>query len=223
MNKPYQEKEARVLIGVPSGQFWHATFAMSLLELYSHTMITKVPGYASTTVSLNNAKGSMIWINRQNIADKALEIDATHLLFIDTDMTFPPNLLEKLLSWKKDIVACNCTTKLPPFTPTARLDFNTPLYVDEEPGGLRKVFQVGTGVMLIHTSVFKRMKKPWFPIIWKEEAQKYQGEDWSFIEQAKALGIPIYVDQDISCGVGHLGEQEYTHVMSLGARDGTRK
>ena len=39
------------------------------------------------------------------------------------------------------------------------------------------------------------------------------GEDYSFFEKAKALGYELYIDQDISKGVYHLGTFAYNPQM----------
>ena len=72
---------------------------------------------------------------------------------------------------------------------------------------------MGTGVAWIATEVFEKMKKPWFDFVWMEEKQCFQGEDhYFFMKAQEELGYEIYVDQDISKCVRHLGVFGYNPV-----------
>ncbi len=207
-------KEARVLLGTPSGSTWQADFGMSLVGLMSYAP-TPLQGWGQLQLGIDNPKGSILSRSRQLIVKRALGMDATHLLFIDSDMVFPPNLLHKLLEWDEQIVACNCATKQLPANPTARLKDDTvagtPLYTEEESEGLKEVWRVGTGVMLVNMEVFEKIEAPYWEIVWKEEVNDYQGEDWTFCEKLSEAGIPLYVDQGMSRDIGHSGSLVYTH------------
>jgi hypothetical protein len=63
--------------------------------------------------------------------------------------------------------------------------------------------------MLIKTSVFERIEKPWFPITWNEENGDYTGEDWNFCAICQENGIDIYIDHDLSKQIGHIGSLTY--------------
>jgi len=80
----------------------------------------------------------------------------------------------------------------------------------ERTTGLEKVWRVGTGVMMIKSTVFHDIKKPWFPVKWIESEQRWQGEDWGFCEKLEQAGIPIWVDHDTSALVGHWGNKMYS-------------
>lgn len=71
--------------------------------------------------------------------------------------------------------------------------------------------------MLINLNVFPLLKKPWFPIIWKEATKttpaSFQGEDWGFCERLEAAHIPIFVDQELSWEIEHLGVYSYGHEL----------
>jgi hypothetical protein len=48
-------------------------------------------------------------------------------------------------------------------------------------------------------------------MVYKEEGDTYQGEDWTFCEACDKLGIPLFIDHDLSREVGHVGNYEFTH------------
>lgn len=203
-----------VFIGIPSGSDWKADFGMSLAGMVAAAAKPLRGGGYIERLQLWNTKGSILSRSRATIAKKALELECSHLLFVDSDMTFPNWTLHQLLSHNKAVVAANCVVKQLPSNPTARQkDETVPgRLVDSKHGaGLEKVWRVGTGVMLIKTSVFADVPKPWFPIVYNPETDDDTGEDWGFCEKLEAAGIPIWVDHELSRHVGHIGAYTYTH------------
>jgi len=205
-------KTARLFIGVPSHPTWCAEFGMHMLSLMA-CMHRPFPGLALQH-QFSNVRGSILSQLRQQLVEQAQGIKATHILMLDSDMAFPPEIAQEWIMYDKDVIAANCMTKSMPAAPTARLYDGTStgkkLYCDPDLG-LQKVWRVGTGVMMIKMSVFDRIKKPWFPITWKEESQTYQGEDWGFAELCEQAGIDLWVDQEASAAVGHIGSFQFTH------------
>jgi len=87
--------------------------------------------------------------------------------------------------------------------------------------GLRRVWRVGMGVMLLNMQIFEVVKKPWFGMKWVRGAEgdsdEYLvGEDWWFCERVEEAGLRIYIDQDLSNEVRHWsGETGFGHEMCL--------
>ena len=211
-------KEVRLVICVPSTHLWEAEFGMSLVflcnYLASHGTFEGKPMH----YMVHNKRGSILAQMRQSQIQAAIKNKATHLLFIDSDQTFPRDLVHRLLAHKKQIVACNIATKQIPSSPTARLKGNgsqgVPLYTTPESKGLVEVWRVGTGIMLIDMNVFKRKglrDGPWFDQPWNEELGSYVGEDWSFCSCLADAGVKLYVDQELSFEIGHIGAINYQH------------
>ncbi len=205
-----------VVIGVPSTQYWSADFGMSISMLMAYVSERRIaPDARSQRVYLNNVKGSILPKLRQDIANNALQRGATHVLFIDSDMTFPKDTLTKLLSRKQRVIAANCVAKAMPARTTARLADGTEGGVPVLSAGrqgIERVWRVGTGVMLVETSVFREIPPPHFIIGWNDKEQAYVGEDWSFCAKLEEAGIPIFVDHGISNKIEHVGEFRYNHV-----------
>lgn len=203
-----------VFIGIPSDSEWKADFGMSLAGLVAAAGRPLKGGGYIERLQLWNTKGSILSRSRATLAKKAIELECSHLLFVDSDMTFPNWMLHQLLSHDKAIIGANCAVKSLPSAPTARLKGDTPagdLLYSNATQGIQKVWRLGTGVMLIKTSVFKDVPKPWFPITYNPETDDDTGEDWGFCEKVQAAGIPIWVDHDLSRQIGHVGSYEYTH------------
>lgn len=205
-----------VVIVVPSGTHWLADFGTSLISMLGYFANNRVGVAKVQQYRVVNVKGSILPMSRLTGLKAAKEADASHLLFLDSDHTFPPDLLNRLLKWDKDCVAANCVTKTIPAMTTARAfregdAQGEVVYSDEGSIGLDKVWRVGTGVMLLSKRAFSRIPHDAFSMTYKPEVDRYQGEDWTLCEALDKLGVPIYVDHRLSRQVGHIGMLNYTH------------
>lgn len=204
---------AKVCIGIPSAGMWHGKFGMDLLQMVLITLAHETPGYSHVDVVIKHVMGSTIWRQRSDIMQMAVDMECTHLLFVDTDQTFPSTTLQRLLSHKKEIVSCNIAVKKIPSCPTARRlvrDEAVMVFTTRESTGLEEVWRIGTGIMLIDLSIIPRLPQPWFKVSWGDESEQY-GEDWWFCMLLERAKIPIWIDHDLSKEVGHIGLMEYQH------------
>jgi hypothetical protein len=179
-----------------------------------------VGGYDDQGYAVHCSRGSVLSNQRQDLLNMAMKTECSHLLFLDADMTFPKDLVHRLVAHGKDVVACNCPTKAFPSYPTAKLKSRPgdvagrDLYSNGR-SGLQKVWRIGTGVMLIDLRIFrdnKKLRRPaWFDITWVPQLGKYMGEDWSFCRRLEHAGVDIWIDHDLSLEIGHVGLLEWTH------------
>lgn len=199
----------RVFLAIPSMGIWDDEFGMSLLA----AVLTFVKSGAGLLL-LDKKRGSLLPRMRHQFVRTAQKRKATHLLFIDTDQTFPPITIGRLLSHGKPVVACNVATKHFPAATSARNlgenSYGQLVHTLASSKGLEKVWRVGTGIMMIEMSVFEKIPPPWFPVTYQPHRDDYQGEDWGFCQQCEEHGIDILIDQDLSKDVGHRGMIEYT-------------
>lgn len=225
-----QHRGRTVVLGIPAGGHGKDKFWTSLAKMR----------YAAAHHGINThrlrEKGSIVQHNRNLIVDKALRregippdiADPTHILFMDDDQTYEPDVLIRLLEHNKDIVGANVYRKGPPFAPVTSVQkSHDQLFVavhirpDSPDAGLRRVTSLGTGCVLIKMDVFKKMKFPWFEIIYaprpdsvnKDDPNLIQGhsmigEDTWFFVKAQKIGYKIYCDFTIE--IGHIGDYVYT-------------
>lgn len=200
-----------VFIGIPTGRNgWLPEFTMSLIDVLGHQMGEALGCASEPVVKWGYYRSSALPQNRHNLVRMAQKADASHILFLDDDMTFPPNTLERLLAANKPIVSTNCTTRTVPVITTAIKDDKR--IMSEGRSGLEEVDQVGMAVMLINLKVFDRIPLPWFKFDWDEEyPETYCSEDIYFCRKANQAGFRVWIDHDLSLGIGHLGEMEYGH------------
>lgn len=160
--------------------------------------------------------GSNICINRIDAVYQARETQASWILFIDSDMAIPVDLMTRLVSHDVDIVSGVYFGKVRPFMPivarwTDPTDHSrgyTPLRDIPDTDQLMEVDGVGGGCLLVKTEVFDKIPEPFFefkgPV-----GQKYPyGEDWTFCQKAQDAGYKIWCDPLSKCG--HIGDATYT-------------
>jgi hypothetical protein len=140
---------------------------------------------------------------RNNLVESALTAGCTHLIMMDTDQIYQPDTVTRLLSHRKPIVGCMICRRYPPFDPLM-LKGEVGGYeniTEWKDGELVEVDATGTGCLMFETSVFKKIKAPWFKFR-KTETGSNIGEDIGFCSVAKRHGYKIYVDT--GCKAGHL-------------------
>lgn len=206
-------------LALPTLQVWEADFAISVYNLYQYMMKVRIPGYDNHNMSLLNRRSSMIAKSRQELVQDAIKDGRTHVLFIDSDQIFPPNIVHRLAKHGKRVIACNIATKAQGNSiPTARRApgpgewWGGHVIYSNNRTGLERVWRIGAGVLMIDLEVFKDQPLPWFNNEWRgPPVNDFCGEDWFFCEWVEKKGIPIWIDHDVSLEVGHIGKWIYGH------------
>ena len=182
----------RVCIVLPSGVMVHANFAIALASMCG-TMF-------DVSIVIANPKGAYVHLNREHGVRLGLKYNASHILFIDTDMSFPPDTMRRLLKANKDIIGANYIRRTPPFEPLAA----TKDHLVTRATGLFEVRRMPTGLLLIKAEVFRRIPEPWFCVNWI--GSDIMGEDYLFCDMAREHGFEIWMDTNLSLEVVHWGE-----------------
>jgi len=196
--------DARVAICVPVRDFVTVMFTNSLSNL------TYKCGQANQHVTVNMVMGSEVTMQRQQLVNEALETDCTHLLWIDSDISFPTYTLNALLSHDKDIIACNYSTRVAPHRPVAfrsQHDLDSRVY---DATGIQKIWAVGMGCMLVKREVYENIPVPHFRISWDEVNDSLMGEDIYFCTKANEAGYDVWLENDLSKNIAHIGTKSYT-------------
>lgn len=158
--------------------------------------------------------GGYVDLNRNKLIDEAIKAKATHIMFIDADMTFPPDGILKLLSHKKDIIGANYNVRLDPNSisatgPTTKMKVKgevVSMLSEGFPTELFKCHAVATGFMLIKLDCLKKLQKPYFDA-WIDSNGNHYTEDVQFCHNANEAGIEVYCDPTIK--IGHIGNTVY--------------
>lgn len=157
-------------------------------------------------------KSAVVSDQRDRVAQYAIKNNKrifTHLLFIDSDITFPPDAITKLLLDEKDIVSGlyykKTTTPQPVAWTTEWLaDGSVKFKPLDGEGDLIECGAVGMGFCLIKTKVLKDVANTFHTCF---QHMNGMGEDLSFCIRAQQLGYKIYVDTTFK--LGHIGAYNY--------------
>lgn len=187
-------------VAIPTGDSIKAGTVSSLLKN------AFIPG---VRIRFDIRTGCYIHDSRNKLVDKAITSGSDYLMFIDSDIAFPAGAIEQLMRKDKDVIGGHYYKRQLPKTSAALIEENGRLVIPSESklssGGVIQVFAAPTGFLLIKTSVFRRIKTPWF---WFGEYRgQILGEDAWFCKQCYEAGIPIYIDTSIP--IKHIGNYLY--------------
>jgi hypothetical protein len=201
----------RLAIGGPTRDSGPVSFAVDLAQLYAHTR-ERGPW---ATVTVGFLTSTYIHMGRRYFLEACLAQGATHVLWLDTDMSFPPETATRLALHDQPFVACNYVTRDGTQRFTARRG-GQPVETRAGSTGLEPVDGVGLGVALMRTAVLARLPKPWFRHGLTQQGNDI-GEDLMFCGALRAAGHTIYVDHDLSKEIGHVGTTTYRTVQTEAA------
>ena len=198
---------SRIAICIPSGDMVHTDFAISLGVMLARLGVQRIP------CALYNMKTTILSKGRQSLVNQALASGHSHVLFLDSDMTFPADTAVRLLAHDLDIVGVAAATRRDgALMSSAQKRWGERLDIAAN-DGLVEVDYLGFGGVLIRTDVFRKIAKPWFPIEFRgpdsEGRDTWTGEDYGFCGKARAAGFRVHVDTALSFEFGHLGQKAF--------------
>jgi hypothetical protein len=200
--------DIKLVIGIPTTGLVSMGFAYSLCGMTSFIAAGKIRSRPESAieVSLDVQESSVIHTNREQIVSRAIERKATHLLFLDHDMVFEPQIIDVLLGRRQAVVCTNYLIKSekPEFVAVG-LDGNR-VPTREDSTGLVPIAYSGFGVSLFEVAAFQRTPQPWFMPEFVASANQYTTEDNPCYRRLREAGSEVYLDQDASKLVsGHVG------------------
>ena len=202
-----------ILVAIPTGRSgWSPEFTFSLIAMLMRPIAASLGLDAEPVIHWQYWRSSNLVQNRHNLAREAQELAVSHVLWLDDDMTFPPDTLERLLRPRLAIIGANCTTRAMPIIPTAVK--NDQRIISAGRHGLESIDQFGMAVVLTERQVFDKIPLPWFKMEWDPRyPDTYCSEDMYFCRKAKACGFRVWIDHDLSNQIGHIGEMTFDHSM----------
>lgn len=209
---PLAEREIRLAVCVPCREMIHAVFSHNLHSLLNYNWQKGI----ETKVFYNMS--TLLQNQREHLVSAARSWAATHILWLDSDMSFPFYTAYKLLDHNVPIVAGNYVTRAVPYKTVAYtelggewdsfLKHNKDVPLNKE---LLEVQGIGMGCMLTEMSVFDKLSKPYFEIKYQPDSEDYLGEDINFCTLARNAGYSIKVDDILSRQLNHIGTFAFGH------------
>lgn len=196
-----------VCISYCSNDMVHADFAHSLSVAAIHGM---GHGY-SVGISNVRVTGDLGWGRNEQVR-LARANQATHILFVDSDMIFPPEVIPYLLASYCPVIGATYSSRRSPRVLTHR-DLDNPEGFPSLPHRERfAVASLGMGCVMVDMSVFEGIAEPWF------EFTDQCSEDIYFFRKVNAAGCSVICDLPLSYQVRHVGQFAFglEHVEHLG-------
>lgn len=209
----------RTLICIPCMDMVHTAFMQSLLSM-------RMPGEVRFSISCS----SLIYDARNKLAEQAIEGGYDRALWLDSDMTFGADTMERLsahLDSGIEIVTGIYFTRKSPVIPVIYDNVGyyeangkaTPMahsFMDYPRDTLVEVEGMGFGCVMMNVSLLKDIREkygnPFTPVMGF-------GEDLSFCGRVVDSGRKIYCDTSIKCG--HIAQSlvnEDTYLSMGGAK-----
>ncbi|MBQ1779298.1 MAG: hypothetical protein IIZ93_14180 [Acidaminococcaceae bacterium] len=198
----------RYLIAIPSHDMIPARF------LESFEKIKRLPNTA-----LANIRSTLIYTARNIIAENAVKEGFDRVLWLDSDMLLPEDLMIRLaadMDEGRELVTGLYFSRVEPMVPCiqSRLEWElnpdgwvktgADIYYDYPKDQVFEIAGCGFGAVMTSTALLKRMCEkyghPFFPLMG-------MGEDTSFCWRAIKEGEKLYCDSRLSCG--HIGQDVF--------------
>ena len=194
----------KTLVAIPCGDMIHTDFMRACMSL-------EIVG----DVQFTFAQGSLIYDARNHLSAIAVDGGFDRVLWLDSDMVFPPDLLKRLsadMDEGRELVSGLYFSRKRPIHSVAY----SAVYVDSDnvphaeaitewPNEIFQIAACGFGAVLCSVDLIRRIRDkfrlPFSP------ASGF-GEDWSFCLRAGELGVPLWCDPTIR--IGHVGLAVYT-------------
>lgn len=197
----------RVTVGVPCYAHFHAEMAISLIQA-----LLRCPYELHLTVQ----RGCYIAEGREACVTAALGVGADYLMFIDTDMQFPADGIERLVAQGKDIIGGAYNEKRFPPTSTVKISDGNGGFATATvnlPSDPFRCAAVGTGFMAVNLKrLTAHLTAPFFAFTTDahEVTRAWAsgpGEDTAFCLRAHRAGLEVWCDPTVK--LGHWGEVAY--------------
>ena len=190
----------RVLLGIPSGGSVKTKTMFSIFQVLFQT--------TAAQITLAERQGALGPDNRNHLAQMALDGGYTHLFLVDADMSFPGDILERLLAHNKDLIGAAYNYRAFPRRTVVKIKRDGQVYSpDRLPESLFSCHAIGSGLKLVSTQALAHIPRPWFALDFDKDGMLSVSDDSWFCQQARKVGIQTFCDPTIEAK--HIGEYEY--------------
>lgn len=184
----------KVLISLPSLGTLRVETSVALAQMIGTT--------GGIAFSFDKPVTPYIHESRDQSAKKALVMGADYLMFIDSDVVFPSDGLQKLIANGVDIVGGNYNMHTA-IKVSAVVALNDERYRYREGDKPFKCRAVPAGFLLIKTEALKKIPRPWFFFRDNTHPKGMIGEDVWFCDAARKAGFDVWCDPTIH--IDHIG------------------
>lgn len=140
---------------------------------------------------VGHIKGFPIHVAREELVRDAKESEASHILFLDSDIILPQDAIQRLSQYEYPVVSALYASKRGEWCSYVRENgrYKSVNNVKEK---LHEADAVGLGACLIDMRVFEELEPPYFH--WTLDGDGGKSEDVLFCEKLKEKGFSVVVD-----------------------------
>ena len=184
----------KLMVAVPTVDYVPADFVKSLTQLSLKLGRARIPA------DVEIVGGTLVYIARNRLANRAIGNGYTHVLWLDSDMTFGPDILDDLLFCGKDMVCGAFVSRRPPYGPCVYTDISDPANMIQVKNFGTEPFRVdGCGFAAVLTAVGLLAEvRDRFGTCFRPTEQ--YGEDLAFCDRVKQLGHEIWCEPTVRPG-----------------------
>ncbi len=203
----------KVAICIPCHGDTKADFTFSLSRLVAYS-VRHDPALEVETLI---ARSSILVQSRTRLFEWSREWGADYILWLDSDHSFPPQALLRLLNHRLSIVGANYPRRSKDLIPVAvkkgpsgrwdLVDTNSKKVSNDR---VEAVDRIGFGFLLMDVgAVIQALGDPLYPIFKTTSLPngEFIGEDSLFCDRMRAGNLEIYVDHMLSSKIGHVSEE----------------
>lgn len=145
--------------------------------------------------------GTLVYVARDKLAKKAINEGFSHVLWLDADMVFRPDLLELLTESGKPFVVGICHSRREPYASCLFKSIEPAERFTEYPQETFEVAASGMACALIETDILRKVALQNYGSCFCPTRRL--GEDLAFCQRVQACGYKIYAEP--MAWIGHIG------------------
>lgn len=183
----------RLLIAVPTTDYVHADFVKSLARLQREL------GRRRVAYDVEIQSGTLVYYARNRLANKAINENYTHVLWLDSDMVFDEQIVDDLMEVGKDMVCGAFVSRRPPYGPCIYTSIEKDNIKQVKDFGLRPFRVAGCGFAAVLTTVelLQAVNQKYGTCF---QPTDYYGEDLAFCWRVNQLGREIWCEPTVRAG-----------------------
>lgn len=183
----------RLLIAVPTTDYVHADFVKSLARLQCEL------GRRRVAYDVEIQSGTLVYYARNRLANKAINENYTHVLWLDSDMVFDEQIVDDLMEVGKEMVCGAFVSRRPPYGPCIYTSIEKNNVKQVKDFGLRPFRVAGCGFAAVLTTVelLQAVNQKYGTCF---QPTDYYGEDLAFCWRVNQLGREIWCEPTVRAG-----------------------
>lgn len=185
----------KLLIAIPAMDFVHVEFLRSLLALQNELLNSDLVQKLEISVE----SGTLVYMARDKLARKAVNEGYDHVLWLDSDMVFTPDVFESLAFCGAPVTTGIAVGRRQPFGSCLFSSLRPVQRVETLPSEAFEVAACGFACVLTDTEVLRAVLQKYGTCFTPTENF---GEDVAFCDRARSLGFKIMADPTVR--VGHI-------------------